>query len=219
MTRPSCSTCCSRWPRPSAHRPGATRVATDAGWTGYERQIGTTGAHHRPRPVRGPRGVGGREHVGGSGPPARRERQHRSLVPDDCHGRPGPGHRCRGRWSSWAGASAWTSRGGPVAEDSAATWPPSTPWWGGRPGRVGRGPGLARAPVGDLVERGPFPGSKNVYGGVVYGGCSTGSSPHGGRRSGRAVGGPTARRSMMTPTQSLSIDYRSQAWGAARSTA
>ncbi len=64
-----------------------------------------------------------------------------------------------------------------------------------------------------LLERGPFPGSKNMYGGVVY--------P---RILDQLLGNwweqapvqrwITRRATMMlTPTQAMSVDYRSQAWG------
>ena len=66
-----------------------------------------------------------------------------------------------------------------------------------------------------MVERGPFPGSKNVYGGVVYGRVLDGIVP--GWWDEVPVERWVVRRStmMMTPTQSLSVDYRTQAWGAA----
>lgn len=66
-----------------------------------------------------------------------------------------------------------------------------------------------------LVERGPFPGSKNVYGGVVYGRVLDEIVP----RWWEEVPAErwVVRRStmMMTDTQSMSIDYRSEAWGSA----
>jgi electron transfer flavoprotein-quinone oxidoreductase len=66
-----------------------------------------------------------------------------------------------------------------------------------------------------MVERGPFPGSKNVYGGVVYGRVLDGIVPEWWDEV--PVERWVVRRStmMMTETQSLSVDYRSQAWGAA----
>ena len=60
---------------------GATRVATDAGWTGYERQIGTTGVAIDPDLYIAFGVSGAAQHVGGLGTPAaHRERQHRRLV-------------------------------------------------------------------------------------------------------------------------------------------
>jgi electron transfer flavoprotein-quinone oxidoreductase len=66
-----------------------------------------------------------------------------------------------------------------------------------------------------MVERGTFPGSKNVYGGVVYGRVLDGILP--GWWEEVPVERWVVRRStmMMTGTQSLSVDFRSQAWGEA----
>jgi electron transfer flavoprotein-quinone oxidoreductase len=65
-----------------------------------------------------------------------------------------------------------------------------------------------------VIERGPFPGSKNMYGGVVYARVLDALIPRWWEEVPfeRWV---TRRATMvLTPTQSLSIDYRSQAWGA-----
>ena len=48
---------------------GATRVATDAGWTGYERQIGTTGVTIDPDLYIAFGVSGAAQHVGGLGSP------------------------------------------------------------------------------------------------------------------------------------------------------
>ncbi len=85
-------------------------------------------------------------------------------------------------------------------------------------GPAGSAAALALARAGRsvvMVERGPFPGSKNVYGGVVYGRVLDGIVP--GWWEDVPVERWVVRRStvMMTATQSLSIDYRTQAWGAA----
>ncbi len=48
---------------------GATRVATDAGWTGYERQIGTTGVTIDPDLYVAFGISGATQHVGGIGTP------------------------------------------------------------------------------------------------------------------------------------------------------
>lgn len=65
-----------------------------------------------------------------------------------------------------------------------------------------------------LLERGPFPGSKNMYGGVVYPRVLDSLVP--GWWEQVPVQRWVTRRSTMvaTPTQSLSIDFRTQAWGA-----
>ena len=83
-------------------------------------------------------------------------------------------------------------------------------------GPAGSAAALALARAGRsvaIVERGPFPGSKNVYGGVVYGRVLDQIVP--GWWEEVPVERWVVRRStmMMTGSQSLSIDYRSQAWG------
>jgi electron transfer flavoprotein-quinone oxidoreductase len=66
-----------------------------------------------------------------------------------------------------------------------------------------------------LLERGPFPGSKNVYGGVIYGRVLDGVIPRWWEEV--PVQRWVVRRSTMvlTPTQAVSLDVRSEAWGAA----
>lgn len=65
-----------------------------------------------------------------------------------------------------------------------------------------------------LVERGPFPGAKNMYGGVVYGRVLDTLVP------GWAEEAPVQRwvtrraTTLLTPTQALTIDFRTTAWGA-----
>ena len=84
-------------------------------------------------------------------------------------------------------------------------------------GPAGSAAALALARAGRsvvLVERGLYPGSKNVYGGVVYGRVLDNIIP--GWWNEVPVERWVVRRStmMMTADQSLSVDYRSQAWGA-----
>jgi electron transfer flavoprotein-quinone oxidoreductase len=64
-----------------------------------------------------------------------------------------------------------------------------------------------------LLERGPFPGSKNVYGGVIYPRVLDQVVP--GWWDEVPVQRWVVRRStmVMTPTHSLAFDVRSQAWG------
>jgi electron transfer flavoprotein-quinone oxidoreductase len=64
-----------------------------------------------------------------------------------------------------------------------------------------------------LVERGTFPGSKNMYGGVVYGRILDTLLPEWWQEA--PVQRWITRRStmIMTPTQALTIDYRTDAWG------
>ena len=84
-------------------------------------------------------------------------------------------------------------------------------------GPAGSAAALALARAGRsvvLVERGPFPGSKNVYGGVVYGRVLDGIVPDWWEEvPGRAVGGPPVDHDDDRPTQSLSVDYRSRGLG------
>lgn len=63
-----------------------------------------------------------------------------------------------------------------------------------------------------LLERGPAPGSKNVYGGVVYGRILDDVLPRWWEEV--PVQRWVTRRStmVMTPTQAMSVDYRTQAW-------
>ena len=86
---------------------------------------------------------------------------------------------------------------------------------------VGAGPAgsaaaltLARAGVDVLLlERGAYPGAKNMYGGVVYPRVLDPLLP--GWWEAAPVQRWVVRRSTMvlTPTQALSVDYRSHAWG------
>lgn len=64
-----------------------------------------------------------------------------------------------------------------------------------------------------LLERGPFPGSKNMYGGVVYGRILDGLIPQWWNQA--PVQRWITRRStmMLTPTQSLTVDFRTTDWG------
>ena len=66
-----------------------------------------------------------------------------------------------------------------------------------------------------LLERGPYPGSKNVYGGVVYGRVLDDVLP--GWWEEVPVQRWVTRRSTMvlTGTQALTVDFRSGAWGQA----
>ena len=63
-----------------------------------------------------------------------------------------------------------------------------------------------------IVERGGFPGAKNVYGGVVYGRILDDIVPQWWTEV--PVQRWVTRRStmLMTPTQALTVDYRTSAW-------
>jgi electron transfer flavoprotein-quinone oxidoreductase len=64
-----------------------------------------------------------------------------------------------------------------------------------------------------LIERGPFPGSKNMYGGVVYGRILDTLIPHWWEEV--PVQRWVTRREtrVMTPTQALTVGYSTDAWG------
>ena len=83
-------------------------------------------------------------------------------------------------------------------------------------GPAGSAAALALARAGRsvvMVERGPFPGSKNVYGGVVYGRILDSVIPRWWEEV--PVQRWVVRRStmVMTDSQALALDLRSQAWG------
>lgn len=85
-------------------------------------------------------------------------------------------------------------------------------------GPAGASAALALARAGRsvvMVERGPFPGSKNVYGGVVYGRVLDDIVPNWWEEV--PVERWIVRRStmMMTGSQSLTVDFRTDAWGSA----
>jgi electron transfer flavoprotein-quinone oxidoreductase len=64
-----------------------------------------------------------------------------------------------------------------------------------------------------LLERGPYPGSKNMYGGVVYGRVLDGLLP-GWYDEAPVQRWITRRQTMMvTGSQALTVDYRTTAWG------
>ena len=64
-----------------------------------------------------------------------------------------------------------------------------------------------------LLERGPFPGSKNMYGGVVYGRILDELVP-GWYDEAPIQRWVTRRQTMiMTGEQALTVDYRTEAWG------
>lgn len=85
-------------------------------------------------------------------------------------------------------------------------------------GPAGSSAALALARAGRsvvLVERGPFAGAKNVYGGVVYGRVLDDIVPNWWEEV--PVERWVVRRStvMLTGSQSLSVDFRTDAWGSA----
>ncbi|GAB3210231.1 FAD-dependent oxidoreductase [Marinactinospora thermotolerans] len=82
-------------------------------------------------------------------------------------------------------------------------------------GPAGSAAALAAARTGAsvlLVERGPFPGAKNMHGGVIHGGVLERLIPRWWERA--PVQRWVTRRTtmVMTGTQSLSLDFRSAGW-------
>jgi len=85
-------------------------------------------------------------------------------------------------------------------------------------GPAGSAAAIALARAGKsvaLLERGPFPGSKNMYGGVIYGRILDGIIPNWWDEA--PIQRWVTRRAtmMMTPTQAMTIDYRTTTWGEA----
>jgi electron transfer flavoprotein-quinone oxidoreductase len=83
-------------------------------------------------------------------------------------------------------------------------------------GPAGSAAALALARAGRsvvLVERGPFPGAKNMYGGVVYPRVLDGVLPRWWEEA--PIQRWVTRRSTMvlTETQALTVDFRTDAWG------
>lgn len=64
-----------------------------------------------------------------------------------------------------------------------------------------------------LVERGPFPGSKNMYGGVVYGRILDTLVPQWWNEVPIQRWVTRRQTMMMTDEQALTVDYRTEAWG------
>jgi len=64
-----------------------------------------------------------------------------------------------------------------------------------------------------LLERGPFPGSKNMYGGVIYGRVLDSIIPNWWDEA--PIQRWVTRRATMitTPTQAMTVDYRTDSWG------
>jgi electron transfer flavoprotein-quinone oxidoreductase len=85
---------------------------------------------------------------------------------------------------------------------------------------VGAGPAGAAAAIAAaraglsvvLIERGPFPGSKNMYGGVIYGRVLDGIVPQWWTEA--PIQRWVTRRATMitTPTQAVTVDFRTTSW-------
>lgn len=64
-----------------------------------------------------------------------------------------------------------------------------------------------------LIERGPFPGSKNMYGGVIYGRILDTLVPQWWTEAPIQRWVTRRQTMMMTGEQALTIDYRTESWG------
>ena len=64
-----------------------------------------------------------------------------------------------------------------------------------------------------LLERGPFPGSKNMYGGVIYGRILDTLIPNWWEEAPIQRWVTRRQTMMLTDTQALTVDYRSENWG------
>ncbi|MFN8052407.1 MAG: FAD-dependent oxidoreductase [Acidimicrobiales bacterium] len=85
-------------------------------------------------------------------------------------------------------------------------------------GPAGSSAAIALARAGKsvaLLERGPFPGSKNMYGGVIYGRILDGIIPQWWEEA--PIQRWVTRRAtmLMTPTQAVTVDFHTDAWGVA----
>ena len=159
-TRPSGSSNSPRVAAAIGGAMGATRVITDRGWVGHERQIGTTGV------VVGPElyvafGISGAvQHTSGLGDP-----RHVISVNIDPY--------CPMMQMSdlavVSDANAVLDELERAARDAAPMTDVDVVVVGAGPAGACAATVLARKGRSVLLlERGPFPGSKNMYGGVVY---------------------------------------------------
>ena len=168
---------------------GATRVITDRGWVGHERQIGTTGVVVDPTlylafgisgAVQHTAGLGDPDHIisVNTDPHCPMMQMADLAIVSDANAVLDELDRLLGRRWLTDPATSTSSSSAPVRPDRAPR--PSSP-----------------APVTRvlLLERGPFPGRKNMYGGVVYPRILDRLHPQlVGRRRRCSAGSPVARR-------------------------
>ena len=155
---------------------GGTRVVADIDLIPFERQIGTTGVMVDPDLYIAFGISGAVQHVNGLGTPDAVVAVNLDALPDDGDGRPGPGDRRRppaGRGSRLGSASPCRAprRSGSVPNSNGSHAVAFDAVVAGA-GPAGASAALTLARAGRsvaLIERGIFPGAKNMYGGVVYG--------------------------------------------------
>ena len=144
---------------------GATRVVTDRGWVGARAPDRHDRRRRRPAPLRRLRDQ--RRRAAHERPrPARphRQREHRPALPDDAARRPAPSWPTPTRCSTSSASPAPSGEVGAPMPDVDVVVVGAGP--AGSAAALDPGPRRALASL--LVERGPFPGAKNMYGGVVY---------------------------------------------------
>ena len=64
-----------------------------------------------------------------------------------------------------------------------------------------------------LLERGPFPGSKNMYGGVIYGRILDDLVPNWTEEMPIQRWVTRRQTMMLTDSQAMTVDFRTEAWG------
>ena len=192
-----------RSPPASARRTGATRVVTDRGWVGHERQIGTTGVTVDPELYVAFGDQRRRAaHRRARRPRPHHQREHRSALSDDADGRPRRGQRRQRRARRTGSEARWlsTTSSSSAPAPPAPARPPSSP----APGAGSSSSSGARSPAARTCTAG----------------SSTRASSTGSIRSWweeAPIQRWVTRRSTMllTATQAVTVDIRTAAWGAA----
>ena len=203
---------------------GGTRVVADADLIPFERQIGTTGAMVDPDLYLAFGISGAVQHVNGLGNPdavvsvntdpscPMMAMADLALVTDaeallgELARRLGVGDPATSRRRTGGAAQCLTTRGLITTDTRTSTRSSSAP------GPAGATAALVLARAGRsvaLLERGAYPGAKNMYGGVVYGRVLDELVPQWWRDVPYQRWISRRATMLMTPTQSLTVDYRS----------